>query len=249
MATSLMKLPKSKEGVVVECGTYKGVSAANISLVCVLTGRKLEIFDSFEGLPAPDQKDQAHVLLGSEEIHTYEKGTWCGRLDEVKDNIRRYGCLEVCGFHQGFFEQTLPHFKEKCVQIFVDVDYRRSLETCVKHLWPLLQDEGFFYTHEAQHMEIASLFFSESWWKENGDAEPPGLVGAGSGIGIKILTGSAFTSSLGFTVKNPKRENFQTVPQEGGMKLGIQSLNELTDNADSSKGRLGKNTPEMEPHS
>jgi O-methyltransferase len=48
---------------VVECGTYAGGSTANLSLVCALVGRELEVFDSFEGLPDPEARDDV-VLLG-----------------------------------------------------------------------------------------------------------------------------------------------------------------------------------------
>ncbi len=224
MATSLLKTPPTLEGIVVECGTYKGVSAANLSLVCALVGRRLAIFDCFEGLPEPTAKDQAHTLIGHREIHTYTRGSWCGTLDEVRENIRRYGKLEVCDFHKGYFDKTLPGFNEKCVQIFLDVDYLSSLETCLTYLWPLLQDGCPLYTHESGHLEIAALFFSESWWHNHFASSPPGLVGAGTGLGFKILTGSYFNSNFGFTIKNPARERFTTVPQaEGGMKLSLGS--------------------------
>ncbi len=53
MATQILRVPASIEGRVVECGSFKGGSAANLSLVCDLCDRKLEIFDSFAGLPEP----------------------------------------------------------------------------------------------------------------------------------------------------------------------------------------------------
>src|SRR5215203_1739797 len=52
MATKIMRIPRSTSGCVVECGCYAGGSTANLSLVCSLTGRQLEVFDSFEGLPS-----------------------------------------------------------------------------------------------------------------------------------------------------------------------------------------------------
>src|SRR5687768_8201417 len=51
MALKVFETPPDVEGDVVECGTWKGGSAANLSLVCKIAGRKLKIFDSFEGLP------------------------------------------------------------------------------------------------------------------------------------------------------------------------------------------------------
>ncbi len=229
MATSLLNVPKSLEGVVVECGTYKGVSAANLSLVCALAGRRLVIFDSFQGLPNPGTGDRVHTLLAVREKHSYDKGAWCGSLGEVRENIRRFGRLEVCEFRQGFFDETLPSFDEPCVQAWVDVDLRSSLETCVRYLWPHLSDGCAFYTHEAMHTEIASLFFSESWWRKTLGVEPPGLVGAGTGLGIKILSGPYFTSSLGFTVKNPATAGFDLLPQVGGMKLGWKAVWNLSE--------------------
>ena len=42
-----------------------------------------------------------------------------------------------------------------------------SLKTCLKYLWPLLADGGYFFTHEAPHQEIAAVFFDEDWWHAN----------------------------------------------------------------------------------
>src|ERR1700691_6704266 len=81
MATQILRVPRSIEGCVVECGSFKGGSAANLSLICDLCNRKLEIFDSFAGLPEPSTSDKSHVLVNFQEIHTYEKGAFRGPLD------------------------------------------------------------------------------------------------------------------------------------------------------------------------
>jgi len=100
------------------------------------------------------------------------------------------------------------------LSVFADVDLRDSLETCVKHLWPVLQNGCSFYVHEAHHMEIASLFFDQEWWRNNYDSNPPGLVGAGSGLGL-IPDSSGFKSALGFAIKKPNIIGFREVPQTG----------------------------------
>jgi hypothetical protein len=146
----------------------------------------------------------------------------------VRQNIRKYGVLDICEFRKGFFEQTLPLFKEHCVQIFVDVDYRSSLETCLRYLWPLLQNNCLFYTHEVRHQEIAQLFFSEKWWQSELGIQPPGLIGAGTGLGLKIMTGASFNSSFGYAVKNPQKERFETIPQEAGMRIDWKAPMKLT---------------------
>ncbi len=212
MATEILRIPKDVDGCIVECGSFKGASTASLSLLAQMCGRRLEVFDSFAGLPEPSEVDRAHRVVHWGELHTYEKGGWKGTLDEVRSNIGRYGAIEPCAFHVGYFEQTLPDFDEPCAFAFVDVDLRGSLETCLKHLWPLLSDGRCLFTHEAPHPEIAGLFFSEMWWRENLDSEPPGLVGAGTGLGL-IPRAGGFGSALGYAVKSPEAIELEHVPQ------------------------------------
>jgi O-methyltransferase len=214
MATQVLKVPKAVEGCVVECGTFKGGSAANLSLVCALCDRKLEIFDSFQGLPEPSASDREHVLLSAQELHTYAEGAWKGTLEEVKGNVARCGKIEVCTFNVGYFEETLPHFGKPCVLAFLDVDLIDSLRTCLLNLWPRLQDGSNLFTHEAPHREIAGAFFDEGWWQTQLRCQAPGLVGAGCGIGLLPADGG-FRSDLGFTVKTPLVQKFRTNPQTG----------------------------------
>ena len=98
MATQILRVPKTVEGCVVECGSFKGGSAANLSLVCALCDRQLEVFDSFAGLPEPSAVDKEHRIVGIHEVHTYAKGAWKGTLEEVKGNIARNGRIDLCNF-------------------------------------------------------------------------------------------------------------------------------------------------------
>jgi O-methyltransferase len=214
MASEILKVPKSVPGCVVECGSYKGGSATNLSLVCDLTGRKLEIFDSFAGLPAPEQSDKEHVLVGLQTIHTYEEGAWCGTLPEVRQNITAHGRISVCNFNPGFFDQSLPSFKQPCVLVFADVDLRSSLETCIEYLWPRLQNSCCFFTHEAPHLEISALFYDYPWWQAHLNSSAPGLLGAGMGVGLLPESGG-YRSDLGYAVKNPAVESYVEDPQTG----------------------------------
>jgi O-methyltransferase len=219
MATQILKVPKSVSGCVVECGSYKGGSATNLSLVCELCDRTLEIFDSFEGLPAPQKEDKEHMLIGLQRVHTYEQGSWCGTLPEVQGNISAHGRISVCNFHRGFFDRTLPNFDQPCILVFADVDLTTSLETCIRYLWPLLRSGCYLFTHEAQHLEISSLFFDRQWWRTNLKCDAPGLIGAGRGVGLLPESGG-YSSDLGFTIKNPTVETFVEDPQTGGKIRG-----------------------------
>lgn len=174
MAMKLLETPPEVSGDVIECGTWKGGSAANLSLVCRITGRKLRIFDSFQGLPEPDPKGQT--------ADAYKRGDWRGTLQEVKENIRKYGAAESCLFVPGWFHETLPGLDSPVLLAFIDVDLVESLDTCVRFIWPRLVDGGLLFIDEAVDVSYCALFYSEKWWASNFGQEPPGLIGAGTGL-------------------------------------------------------------------
>jgi len=174
MAMKLLTISPNIKGVVVECGTFKGGNAANLSIICKMVGRRLLIMDSFEGLPELDADDR--------EAKEYKKGEWCGSLNEVKKNIRRYGNIEVCEFIQGWFSDTMPNLKESIVLAYLDVDLEASLDTCVRYIWPNLVEKGYLFSDECVGTGYTSLFYSEKWWKNNFNQLPPGFIGAGTGL-------------------------------------------------------------------
>ena len=61
---------------------------------------------------------------------------------------------------------------------------------------------------------VDSLFFDKLWWKNNFNTIPPGLVGAGNGLGLYPADGG-YKSSIAYTIKNPDTSMFNEVPQEG----------------------------------
>src|SRR5271165_1013639 len=126
MALKLFETPPDVEGDVIECGTWKGGSAANLSLACRIVGRKLKIFDSFEGLPAGDALDR--------EAKLYKLGDYAGSLDEVRANIQKYGAPECCEFVRGWFKDTLPKLRSPVLLAYLDVDLEASLDTCVRYI-------------------------------------------------------------------------------------------------------------------
>ena len=167
LALKLFEMPPEVEGVVMECGTWKGGTSATLSLACKIVGRKLVICDSFEGLPKSDPVDRQGG---------YAVGEYCGTIDEVRQNITRYGDISVCEFVKGWFNETLPKFNQKIALAFLDVDMESSLNTCVLNLWPHLHDEGYVFIDEYVGVDYCALFYSERFWKENFNRTPPGLI-------------------------------------------------------------------------
>lgn len=201
MITRLLNL--EVPGAVVECGTYKGGSAVNLSLACELADRRLLVCDSFAGLPKPSENDRTHSTIDGM-TDDYAQGWWYGTLEEVKSNISQYGCIRRCSFVPGYFENTLAELKEPIALAFCDVDLADSLRTCLKYLWPLLVDGGVLFTHEAIQREMFSIFHDDEWWHSNLECAPPGLVGGGSGLGLYPTENGYYGSCLGYTVKSPR---------------------------------------------
>ncbi len=199
MISVILSIPPSIKGDLIECGTFRGASAASLSLAAAITGRRLIVADSFEGLPKPRENDQKHFSQLKIKHKTYEKGQYTGTLEEVQNNIRRFGAIKSCEFLKGFFDQTLPSIqKRRFVFIFLDVDLSSSLEDCLKNLWPLFEKNCLLFSHEAQDLPYISLFFNATWWQDNLGTYAPGFVGAGTGLPLGIAEGF----SLGYTVKS-----------------------------------------------
>jgi len=174
MALRILELPPDVAGHVVECGCYKGGSATNLSLVCRITGRKLLLFDSFQGLPKGHADDR--------EASKYAEGDYAGSLEEVRATITRYGAIECVEFVPGWFDQTLPGVDFPIALLFLDVDLEASLNTCVRNLWPYLVDGGCLFTDEGIFTDYVALFWSERWWRETFATTPPGMIGSGCGL-------------------------------------------------------------------
>jgi len=154
-------------GDVIECGTYKGGSASNLSLACKMAGKKLLLFDSFEGLPQNDW---------------YDRGEFAGNTDEVMKNIKKYGDIACCEFYKGWFEETLPSLNRPIMLAWLDVDLPESLHTCVLNIWRNLVDGGYIFIDECMDTNYSALFYSEKWWDKYFSCKPPGLIGAGTGL-------------------------------------------------------------------
>lgn len=187
LAEELLRVPRSLEGDVVECGCYSGASTANLSLACQLVNRKLFVCDSFEGLPAP-REDEKYTLVGeSNEYYHWQEGEFAPErgFDQVRENVEKFGKIEVCEFVKGFFQDTLKDLdSNSLVLVFEDADLVSSVEDCLKHLWPKLQDGCRFYSHEPFSFEVMALFFDYRWWQEHLDSDPPGFVGSGAGLSV-----------------------------------------------------------------
>jgi len=139
-------------GSLVECGVWRGGSAAVMALAARSAGqdRALHLFDSFEGLPEPTEIDEAKAI-------DYSGGRAGGKLSSI-DRCKA-GLEEVRGFlfgqlgldparvhfHVGWFQDTLPADAPTLGPIALlrlDGDWYESTAVCLEHLYPLLSPGG-----------------------------------------------------------------------------------------------------------
>ena len=105
IANSLLSI--DLEGDLVECGCNQGNSTAKLSILAKLLGKKLYIFDSFEGLPETKDNTINDFHVRQKTKRYWQKGLYCGELDVVKRNIEKYGEINSCIFKKGWFGDTL----------------------------------------------------------------------------------------------------------------------------------------------
>jgi O-methyltransferase len=175
IVSEILRVPSSTPGVVLEAGCFKGGSTAKLSLATKLIGRKLLVYDSFEGLPDVQEAEKDR----------FAQGEYTGALEEVKNNVGRYGALEVCDFVRGWFDQTMPKLTEPVLVAFVDVDLRDSLETCLTYLYPKLVPGGAIFSHDGHLPICVDLMKDQNFWKRFNEP-PPEFEGLGTRKLVKI---------------------------------------------------------------
>ncbi len=199
-------------GDVVECGCFSGGSSAKLSIVAEVTGRKLVVCDSFEGLPEVDEDNlnDFHARRSSDWVTPWTAGRYASRMEQVQDNVRQYGCVDVCSFVKGWFcdsltDENLP----QCVAMaFVDVDIASSARDCIVPLWPLMPEKSVFVSHDVAYIKVMQTFYDRDLWENVLKDWPPIFFGAGFGMGD-------LAPHVGFAVKgNASAEYINTLTLE-----------------------------------
>lgn len=161
-------------GVLVECGAYRGASAAKWSHLADMLGRELVVFDSFRGLPA--NSEQHHRSIDDRSIQgMFGGGAYAGSLAEVRETVCRYGVPEVVRYVEGWFADTLPTFREPVAAAYLDVDLAASARTCLTYLWPLVTPGGCLVSQDGDFpLTLAAM----REWAESA-VPPPAVAGLG----------------------------------------------------------------------
>jgi O-methyltransferase len=220
LVSAVLGLDRAAEGAIAEFGCYKGASSAVLSIAARAVGRKLVVFDSFDGLPTPTE-DVRNAVSG--EVIAYKRGMYAGSLSQVRSNVEMHGEIQDVEFVKGYFSDTLPHraVDEKFALIFEDADLVSSVKDVLIHAWPRLNVNGLFFCHEAQDLEVHEVFFDAEFWATHHGCRPPGLIGVGTGLPVnRGGFGEArigpipgrYGSSLAYVIKTGARSGAALTP-------------------------------------
>lgn len=204
-----LKTPPEKEGVIVECGCYTGGLTATLSYVAELTSREVHAFDTFEGMPKGSEPSDSKFVGRREGHHQgWDEGEHAAALETARENISRYGVADNVSLHVGLFEETLPRMDDAVAMVVVDADYEEAARTCLANLWSRLRDGCYYFSHGIRFLPGASVFYDREFWQDNFSTDPPGIVGAGAGLGLNPSLEVGYDSFLGYAVKNPLDDQY-----------------------------------------
>jgi hypothetical protein len=135
-------------GAFVECSVFKGGSSMAAALMAkhLGMGMDLHLFDTFEGMPPPTERDRfvlsPRPVLGFD-AKTGEAWTRCDELT-VRANMSTTGYdARRLHFHRGMVEQTIPAQAPAQISILrLDTDWYDSTKHELVHLWPRLSPGG-----------------------------------------------------------------------------------------------------------
>jgi O-methyltransferase len=131
-------------GDIVECGVWNGGSAAvmgwaNNKETHNCMNRMIWLFDSFQGLPRPTEKD------GKSERENYFKG-WCkGDVNKVRRIFARLGVpVDLVKIVPGWFEHTLKTAPvDRIAILHIDADWYESVKLVLDVFYDKVVPGGF----------------------------------------------------------------------------------------------------------
>jgi glycosyltransferase involved in cell wall biosynthesis len=150
-------------GAIVECGVWRGgsIMLALATLMTIgRTDRDIYLFDTFEGLPRPDDALDVDVF-GNHAINGWvphargvKRSNWAyASLDDVKANVSTIGYPESrLHFVKGMVEDTIPAAAPVSIALLrLDTDWYASTRHEMEHLYPRLQSGGVLIIDDYGH--------------------------------------------------------------------------------------------------
>jgi O-methyltransferase len=162
---------KGVKGDIVECGTWNGGSLALLG--SAMPGRDAWAFDSFEGLPAPTERDPGLVRT-----HWF-RGWNTGSPARVAEAWARCGLpAERLHVVRGWFEETFPRTAIPAIAVLhIDADWYESVLLCLERWYGHVQPGGVVILNAWNLYEGANRAVTDFFRGDRPDVRPLGKVG------------------------------------------------------------------------
>ncbi len=153
-------------GDIVECGVWRGGSMMAVAKMLQRQGdtsRHLHLYDTFEGMSEPTEKDvstggaSAESLLASED-RSDPRSVWCvAGLADVQSHMSSTGYpSHQVHYHVGRVEETIPTaIPNQIALLRLDTDWYESTAHEMQYLFPRLVDGGVLVIDDYGHWEGA----------------------------------------------------------------------------------------------
>ena len=165
------------EGDVVECGVWKGGNSMVMAMTlinCNSEHRDIYLYDTFEGMVEPGEKDidfKGQHSKGVWKKHqSSDVNEWCySPLEEVQQNMASTGYPDdKVHFIKGKVEDTIPgNIPDKIAVLRLDTDWYESTVHELEHLFPRLADRGVLliddYGHWKGQQEAVDAYFEDKF--------------------------------------------------------------------------------------
>ncbi|MCS6822553.1 MAG: TylF/MycF family methyltransferase [Microscillaceae bacterium] len=152
-------------GDFVECGVWRGGSCMMIAYTLQFLGetnRKIWLYDTFEGMPVPSEKDKnfRNQLAKFQWAKSQRQGhnDWCyASLEEVEKNLRQTNYpFHLFKLVKGKVEDTIPQITPDQIALLrLDTDWYESTYHEMKYLYPLVSHKGVLMVDDYGHWEGA----------------------------------------------------------------------------------------------
>ncbi|MBU1014904.1 TylF/MycF family methyltransferase [Patescibacteria group bacterium] len=140
-------------GAFAEFGVWKGGAAGCMAAVAhkARSGRKVWLFDSFEGLPEPTEKD-GELAADFSSQRTSGKLKTIEKLVGPREDAERllFSILRIPGeqvrIEEGWFQNTVPHVKKELGRIAIlrlDADWYESTKYVLEELYEQVAPGGY----------------------------------------------------------------------------------------------------------
>jgi O-methyltransferase len=131
------------DGCVVECGVWRGGMIAGIADL-LGNDRNYYLFDSFQGLPEPQDIDGEAALKWQSNPNGEYYYENCYAPREYAQRAMEMSMADKFSLREGWFEETLPNFKlnQEIAFLRLDGDWYTSIYVCLENLFDLVVEEG-----------------------------------------------------------------------------------------------------------